>query len=110
LGKVIAFIISIAAGLIPPFVFGLLWQKSKRWLVAFLFAYVLAYAVFSSSGSYVSGNHGGADNRETWYPAKCGGAYSAPSGRQRDELNSLGCFFWPLVVFDRWFIHRTKVV
>ena len=106
----IEFIIDIAAGLIAPLGFVALLEKSKSWFLAALFAYASLYAVLSSSGSYVYGNHGGDDNRETWYPAKCGGPYSAPTGRQRDELNSLGCFFWPLVVFDLWFFHRTKVV
>ena len=106
----IEFIINIVAGLIPLFGFVVLLEKSKRWLLTAVFAYTLIYAVLSSSGSYVYGNHGGADNRETWYPAKCGGISLAPSLRQKDELNPLGCFFWPLVVFDRWFVHRTKAV
>ena len=106
----IEFIIGSAAGLIPPLGFIGLLLKSKRWFLSALFAYTLIYAVLSSSGSYVFGNHGGEDNRETWYPAKCGGPSSAPTGRQRDERNSLGCFFWPLVVLDRWFVHRTKTV
>lgn len=106
----IEFIIGIAAGLIPLFGLVAHLKKSKRWFFSALFSYALTYVVLSASGSYVYGNHGGEDNRETWYPAKCGGISLAPSLRQKDELNPLGCFFWPLVVLDRWFVHRTKSV
>ena len=83
-------------------------KKRVGFLIAWLVVYTLTYGIFSWRGQYVDANHGGNDNRSIWYPVHCGGAYLAPSGRQRTALNPAGWFFLPLVLADRWFIHRTQ--
>jgi hypothetical protein len=88
----------------------LLRKKRVTLLVAWLAIYSLVYGVLTWDGQYVDANQGGNDNRSIWYPAHCGGPYLAPTGRQRAALNPLGWFFVPLVLADRWTVHRTHII
>ena len=85
----------------------ILWRWRRKAVIAWLAIYVFAYSVLSSRGSYIGANHGGNDNRDTWYPAYCGESYSSPSGRQNASLRPLGWFFLPLLIVDRLIVHRT---
>jgi hypothetical protein len=81
------------------------WRASC--VIVWLVLYVVAYSTLSWRGSYMDGNFGGSDNRSIWYPAYCGEAYWAPSGRQKCSLRPLAWFFLPPIIVDRWTIHRT---
>lgn len=83
-------------------------RRRKSLLAAWLVTYIVTYGVLSSRGAYIGSNHGGDDNRTTWYPAYCDEVYQARSGRQKSTLRPLGWFFLPLVLIDRTLIHRTN--
>jgi hypothetical protein len=98
-------LLAFATAIAIPIVLG---RRRVSFMAVWLAGYVIMYGVLSWHGSYIDANLGGSDNRSIWYPAHCGEAYRAPSGRQRSSLRPLGWFFVPLLLADRWFIHRTQ--
>jgi len=97
-------LIALATAVTIPIVLG---RRRLSLMTAWLAVYVIAYVVLSWRGGYIGHNLGGADNRETWFPAHCGESHISRVGRQKAHLNALGSFFFPLVVVDRTLVHRT---
>jgi hypothetical protein len=83
-------------------------SKVKRQVASGFFAYLGSYAILSSHGQYLDGNHGGSDNRSTWYALHCGYQYRKPTGRVSNFITPLGAFFWPLALIDAQLIHPEK--
>jgi hypothetical protein len=98
-------LLAFGAAVATPIILG---RKSRGLMVAWFAAYVVTYSVLSWQGTYIDANLGGNDNRSIWYPAHCGEAYQSRAGRQKSTLKPLGWFFLPMVIADRWFVHRTQ--
>lgn len=109
-GKVspVPFLLSLLASATAIAMPILLGRRRVSFMAVWLAGYVITYGVLSWHGGYIDANLGGSDNRGIWYPAYCGEAYGAPSGRQKSNLRPLGWFFLPLLFADRWFIHGTQ--
>jgi hypothetical protein len=79
-----------------------------RWLVAAF--YVGVYLLLSSQGQFLTVNGGGMDWRDYWAPRGLVEATTrnhAKRGRGSAELSWAGTGFWPLIVLDNAFWHRT---
>jgi hypothetical protein len=97
-------ILAVAAAFGIPILLGR-WRPIS--LAVWLPTYVIVYSTLSWNGVYIDGNFGGSDNRSVWYPAYCGEAYKAKSGRQKCSLRPFAWFFLPPLVVDRLIVHRT---
>jgi hypothetical protein len=87
--------------------FGL--KRGWRFNLSMVVVYIVAYGALSANGQYISGNHGGNDNREIWYAKWCGMQTIKYSGRLGSEPTLLGVFFWPAAIVDKILIHKDIV-
>jgi len=92
----------------PFSVLACLFGLKKGWWfnLSMVVVYIVVYGVLSANGQYISGNHGGNDNREIWYAKCCGTQIMKNSGRIGSEPTFLGVFFWPAAIIDRVLIHK----
>jgi hypothetical protein len=114
-GDNIEVIVSLVMALLPVAfvlflstdVFG---KNRKRIATISALVYFGSYFVLSLQGQYLDGNHGGSDNRATWYALYCGEKYYKPTGRIGNFVTPLGAFFWPLALVDANLIHPEKEI
>lgn len=77
------------------------------WRFAPLLVLLFTYVPLSLSGSYLVSNHGGNHWASEWWPHFLGAPYHAPSGRSKASFTFVGSVFWPLVILDQLFWHKT---
>jgi hypothetical protein len=83
-------------------------RRIRAWLwIVGVTAYLVVYTFLSVRGQYLGHNQGGQDNRASWSPAYCAELYTSPAGRQKLRLTALGWLFFPPMLVDQWFTHRT---
>lgn len=85
----------------------------KKWWkagITSLCIYVTVYFVLSLNGYYSVTNYGGNDWRRAWMPKGLACENISPAGRTKEEMTLAGAMFWPCIVADRIFWHRTTDV
>lgn len=101
--------IAFALALASPLLVGAIvvlkkWSKPGGVL---LVVYVAIYIPLSLGGQYTVANHGGNDWRREWLPRGLAYEYVSRAGRSKTDLTLVGGIFWPCIVLDHLFWHKT---
>ena len=107
-GSFYAFIF-VAALALPVVFFAVVWRKSRKAGFIALTVYLVSYFLLSVNGAYTVANRGGNDWRREWLPKFLMVEYTARSGRTKTEMTLGGAMYWPCLVIDRVFWHRSSI-
>ena len=104
----IAFVLMLAIPVIGLSV--IVWKRWLKFGAILLVIYAAIYAALSMAGHYSVANRGGNDWRREWCPAGLIQEYTSPAGRTKTDFTLAGATFWPCILVDHIFWHRTTIV